>query len=119
MNSNYAVVKHWQENHRELEEPPDYKYQLISSHRTATERQIWESLYIENEKCDILLNGKGEWGLNVLPRLKTEDDQLTNTGSNTEGPSEKRKSNFDEVDNKPAARPNENDSDFSNQFAQR
>ena len=55
MNNNYAVVEHWQDKHRELEEPPDYKYQLISSHRTATERQIWESLYIENEKCDIIL----------------------------------------------------------------
>ena len=61
-----------------MQDPRSFSFHLISRHRTALERQIWESLYIENEECDDLLNGKGEWGLNILPRLKPtpEDDPL-------------------------------------------
>ena len=73
-NSNYAIVKHWEETTKDQEDPPKFSYHLISRHRSALERQIWESLYIENEECDILLNGKGEWGLNIVPRLKTDKE---------------------------------------------
>ena len=40
------------------------------------ERQIKEGLAIEAEKykCQNLLNSKGEWGMNILPRLQTEKD---------------------------------------------
>ena len=45
---------------------------------SAMERQIKEGLAIEREskKVDILMNGKGEWGINVVPRLQTEKDRL-------------------------------------------
>ena len=45
---------------------------------SATERQIKEGLAIEREsrEVDNLLNGKGEWGINIVPRLQTEKDRL-------------------------------------------
>ena len=30
----------------------------------------------ESKIADNLLNGKGEWGVNVVPRLQTEKDML-------------------------------------------
>ena len=44
----------------------------------STERQIEEGLAIEREsrEVDNLLNGKGEWGINIVPRLQTEKDRL-------------------------------------------
>ena len=73
-----------------MTDPPSFSFHLISKHRTALERQIWESLYIEHEECDELLNGKGEWGLNILPRLKPtpENDPL-----NFDLPEDETKSN--------------------------
>ena len=77
-NKTYAVVKHWLECHPESKTPPEYSYHLLGKHRSAVERQIKEGLAIEKEsrEADNLLNGKGEWGLNVVPRLQSEKDRL-------------------------------------------
>ena len=34
-----------------------------------------ESLLIKSDKCDHLLNGKGEWWLNLLPRHKPTEEK--------------------------------------------
>ena len=69
-NTKYAVVKHWQMDHGDQDDPPKFSYNLVGTYRTAIERQIMEAIAIEDETCDQILNGKGEWGTNHLPRLK-------------------------------------------------
>ena len=49
--------------------------------RSNLERQIWEALDSENEKNDITMNSRGEWGINIVPKLKpTENGDLTSEG---------------------------------------
>ena len=64
-NGNYAIVKHWDKSHPEITSPPEFSYQVIKSHKSAFERQIWEAVLIQIEK-----NGKGELGMNLVPQLK-------------------------------------------------
>ena len=68
---------------------------------SATERQIKEGLAIEREsrEVDNLLNGKGEWGINIVPRLQTEKDRLGKIEENQAIPSStngKRQAEFAE-----------------------
>ena len=82
-NEKNALVKHWLEYHGDQQSPPDFQSGVITTCRSALERQIKEAIHIQTSKLDILLNSKGEWGLNMIPQLKiTEggdlvDDQLT------------------------------------------
>ena len=74
-NPNYGIVKPWQECHPESEKPPEYQYKLIKKHRTCLERQIFEAITIEQVKCQLILNSKGEFGRNVIPRLQNLPDE--------------------------------------------
>ena len=62
----YATVRHSHEMHPGAS--PLFTFHLIGNYKTSIERQIRESLAIENTKCDNILNGKGEWGMNIVPR---------------------------------------------------
>ena len=99
---------------------------------SATERQIKEGLAIEREsrEVDNLLNGKGEWGINIVPRLQTEKDRLGKIEENqalTSSTNGKRQAEFRE--NQPTAThsfssisPAQNDNAelaFSGQYRQR
>ena len=77
-NKTYSVVKHWVDHHPDLKSPPQFSYHLIGKHMSAVERQIKECLIIEKESrlVDNLFNGKGELGMNVVPRLQSEKDGL-------------------------------------------
>ena len=68
--SSYGIVRHWQEWHPELEGPPEFSYHLLGTHKSALERQIKEALAVEMTVCDVIMNGKGEWGQNLIPRLQ-------------------------------------------------
>ena len=101
-----------------MTDPPSFYFHLISKHRTALERQIWESLYIEHEECDELLNGKGEWGLNILPRLKpTPENDPLNLDLQNDEPKSKRK--CIEINTPEEASTNACKDLFSSQFTQR
>ena len=63
----YAIVKHWIECHNTMVEPPDFKFEIKQKCTSSLQRQIMEAIHIWNEPCDLLLNGKGEWGLNIIP----------------------------------------------------
>ena len=52
----YAVVKHWEISHPELEEPPEYSYKILKKHHSAIHRQIWEAISIQSIHDDQLLN---------------------------------------------------------------
>ena len=68
-NPNYAIVKHWQTNHPQMETPPNFKFEVVERCHSSLERQIKEAIHIRNEECDVLMNGRGEWGLNIIPQL--------------------------------------------------
>ena len=65
-----------------MQGPLEFKFGVLTTSKTSSERQIKEAIYIQSTHLDILLNSKGEWGLNIIPQLKvTEggdlvDDQL-------------------------------------------
>ena len=81
-NQTYALVKHWEEVHQTMTPPPKYSYTLLKTHKTALDRQVWEGVYISFEKSDHILNGKGEWGMNLFPQLRSHQD-IINEGTET------------------------------------
>ena len=76
-NESNALVKHWKLNHEGMQSPPKFKLGVVTTCRTSLERQIKEAIHINNSDLDILMNSKGEWGINIIPQLKpTEDGDL-------------------------------------------
>ena len=69
-----AMVRHWKDVHNDSKSPPNYSYEVVAQFRSSLQRQLMEALLIEREKCDTILNGKGEWGINLVPRLTVEDE---------------------------------------------
>ena len=63
-------MKHWQAVHRDKDDPPGFNYKVIGTHKSAIGRQITEAIWIENTSNEFLMNGKGEWGQNHVPRMK-------------------------------------------------
>ena len=52
---------------------------VLSKHKTAMERKIAESVKIETEKVNILLNSKGVWNGSKIPTVVLEiGDRVTN-----------------------------------------
>ena len=84
------MVKHWQNDHKDKQDPPNYKYEVISSHMTAISRQLGEGLAIEEADPNTLINGKGVYGSNRIPRYKlTLDDQVVTTSTRNQAPQTK------------------------------
>ena len=65
----YATIKHWMEHHPEEPEGNFFSFKVTGTWRSSLERQIREAIKIANSKCDVLLNKKGEWGLNLVPSM--------------------------------------------------
>ena len=59
-----------------------FTFHYISSYMTSLERQIRESLEIDSYKCDNILNGKGEWGCNLVPRASYSENSNKNLHHN-------------------------------------
>ena len=62
-----------------------WKTKILSSHRTALNRQITEATIISNEGVDRLLNSKNEFGANNLPELVLQH------GTRVEGAAKRRR----------------------------
>lgn len=58
----YAVMKHWELCHPELEEPPPYQYKVLKQLRYSLHRQITEAIEIGGREEGTLLDSKAEWG---------------------------------------------------------
>ena len=71
-NSTYATVRHHDETH--LGSEPMFTFHQMGQYNTSLERQIRESWLIENYECTNILNGKGEWGTNLVPRARFTDE---------------------------------------------
>ena len=62
-----------------MNDPPSYKFEALESHKTAIQRQLTEALNIESENPDCIINGRGEYGNNRIPRLKlTIENEIYN-----------------------------------------
>ena len=62
----YATIRHHEESHPGTE--PLFTFHHMGTFMSSIERQIRESITIENFTCDNILNGKGEWGENLVPQ---------------------------------------------------
>ena len=65
---NSALNKHWQTDHPELTEAPNFKHSLVKTFKTSTERQVYEAVMIDSVKCQNILNSKAEYRHNALVR---------------------------------------------------
>ena len=66
-NEAYATIRHHKEFH-ETDKDPMFTFHWVAGYGTSIERQIRESLLIDTYKCNNIVNGKGEWGANLVPR---------------------------------------------------
>ena len=96
---------------------------------SALERQIRESIAIETFPCKNILNGKGEWGTNLIPRARFDEpessclNQNQNFGQNQNWKTRLNRNHNIQPDlrQKPDARPDQkmSSSSFENQLFQR
>ena len=60
-----------------MKDPPSFKFEVLGSYLTAISRQLHEGLAIEAEDPQTLINGRGEYGTNKIPRFKmTVDNEI-------------------------------------------
>ena len=67
-----ALVQHNIEDHPEQD--PEFSMRLVKTHTRPMQRQIHESVLIDNFKGDVILNRKGEWGSNLADKLTVGDN---------------------------------------------
>ena len=67
-------MKHHSEMHSDRE--PLFTFHFVSSFMSSIERRIKEGLAIERMDYDIVMNNKGEWGTNVIPRPTFEGNNV-------------------------------------------
>ena len=72
------MVKHWLKDHPEGQ--PQYEFKVMRSFRSSLERQIMESIYIDDEDPEVRLNSRSEWGSNKVPRLMIDPDSKYKPG---------------------------------------
>ena len=46
-----------------------YSIKVMRLFRSSLERQIWESIFIDEEDPEVRLKSRSEWGANKVPRL--------------------------------------------------
>ena len=65
-----ALFKHDSIHH--AGEPGLYNMKVLRTHRRPLSRQIQEATIIENSTADIVMNSKGEWNGQRVPRITVE-----------------------------------------------
>ena len=68
------LMEHWGEVHPQRKDPPKYKFQALTSHKSSLERQLKEALNIASSKEDFLLNRKSEFARNCIVTQSSEFD---------------------------------------------
>ena len=127
-NKLYGTVKHHQEFHPGQEMA--FSFRFHKQHQTSLTRQIQEALTMEELEVDHLMNSRGEWGYNFVPRAFGNTDEAppqrlaTHAGNNCSGeqqqPGNRDKDQDGQNGNKSGnKRQMDEDNDFEQQFAQR
>ena len=70
MDKTYATVTHIQDHHSNNPDT-NFSFKVLKVHKSSLERQLCEALAIANTDCNILMNKKGEWGVNMVPTMGT------------------------------------------------
>ena len=65
------MIKHWREEHPDMEEPPQFHFKLVSRFRDCLTRQVAEAVRI-HRRSSMVLNSKTEYSRCHIPRLVTE-----------------------------------------------
>ena len=116
-NEKNSLVKHWQECHGELD-TPKYSYKVLKKCKSSLQRQIWEAILIDKDHslCDIEINQKGEFGINLLPKMMpTLNGELHTPEMKSESQNRtKKRPNSAETDAR-----NSQKSNFEGQYSQR
>ena len=63
-----VLYRHMQDKHTDDVNTPNFKMSVISTHKSALDRQISEALHISNRQDDDLINCKSEWGHQKIVR---------------------------------------------------
>ena len=77
-------MRHHLETHQD--KVPMHTFHQVGQYQSSLERQIQESILIDTFGCDNILNGKGEWGANLVPRPLFEDENQTRLNRNRNKP---------------------------------
>ena len=101
MDATYATVSHHKEHHPGL--PCNFSFKILKVHKSSLERQLSEALSIANTHCDILMNKKGEWGINLVPTMGT----MVMGGMGDWGPEDNQAQNVHMRNPEPGIRENE------------
>ena len=48
---------------------PKFSFKMLATHRSSLQRQLMEAISIAETVCDIKMNKKGEWGINMIPTM--------------------------------------------------
>ena len=124
MDQSYATVTHHMEHHRDADRPR-FTFKVDRSHQSSLQRQIMEALLIQGERCDMLLNKRGEWGINMLPEHTTFDERKQVTGAQQDGRRQQPKrarmteTDAERQDTKDKQVPESKQTPFIDQFSQR
>ena len=103
-----------------MEDPPEFKYEVIGSKPSAIARQITEGLEIEAADPSTLINSKGEYGSNRIPRFKlTLKDEIINKEPKYLNPDNQDHNRTQEQDASKLKRDNSSNSYFDLQYRQR
>ena len=65
-----ALFKHWTAHHGDQGKAPQFNVKKLGTYQSSLERQIRETLVIQEGEYDNLLNSKAEWGMNSIPRQR-------------------------------------------------
>ena len=74
--------------------PPKYQFEVKKTFKSSLERQIFESVMIDQQDKGQILNSRSEWGSNRIPRLMV-DPETTGQGqgeNSRQGPEEVKES---------------------------
>ena len=68
---NHPLVQHFQEEHKETQQV-SAKMSILKIEEKNVYRQAQEGVYITSFKGDCILNGRGDWGQNLPPKLEVD-----------------------------------------------
>ena len=74
-------IKHWLLDHTEIEEPPRFKFKIVSTFKDPLTRQLAESVRIERRGTSIL-NCKSEYSRCKVTRLRVDMEESKNKVKN-------------------------------------
>ena len=74
---NHPIVSHFLEHHGGAAEPGDWEMKVLGFEDKNLHRQAREGHLISNFKGNYIMNGRGDWGQNLPPKLEVEGRSST------------------------------------------